>query len=488
MVFILSRKILSLIAFSKKQSYLFFKENKKMKIFSGQVFEVKTDTSRSEFLGELRKFGFFSGVEFGYRDANQSIFYVREVGMLERLGKMFHSVFSKDIYHASGDALLHLSQKNLALAGVLGRSVFDAQEKLVSARELNDRLSLGEKKLKRTEDSVLAVPSEGKMIVTDASSEDFRQAHEVDLTSALTEENFREACNSALSEAKKVSPEEILIVKLGADYDNDEASNEAINKLFLVIDDYHQSYPSSRLMITTDGDRLLYERLLNLKLQHDAKKFLQPEQSDLGPMDLLMIPARGDELVKLDPIDEERLVKLTTRFNNVMMWITNYPAMIQSDLSIVDESALRRAAKTPDDKPVAASKLIWSVSEHEGSIEVGQAFAKEKKAAADNTNLRAARFPAIDLPVKRLIVVDPPRGQWTKGSPQYGDKVDRVKNFYLQELRKEQGRVVIQSPTQDYVCDGLLNAVDELRKENKGPKEIIIAVPSSYSSVVKLFS
>lgn len=116
-----------------------------MKIFSGQVFEVKADTTWSELLWGLKKFGIFSDVEFEWKDQAQGIFFVREVGMLERLGKMFHSVLSKDIYHASGDALLQLSKKNVVLAGVLGRSVFDAQEKLVSVRELNDRLRLGEK-------------------------------------------------------------------------------------------------------------------------------------------------------------------------------------------------------------------------------------------------------------------------------------------------------------------------------------------------------
>ena len=49
------------------------------------------------------------------------------MGVLERLGKMFRSVLSKDIYRASGDALLDLSQKNMVLAGILGRSVFDAR-------------------------------------------------------------------------------------------------------------------------------------------------------------------------------------------------------------------------------------------------------------------------------------------------------------------------------------------------------------------------
>ncbi len=63
-----------------------------MKIFSSQVFEVKADTSRLEFLERLGKFGFFSGVEFECRDPEQKLFFVREVGVLERLSKMFRSV------------------------------------------------------------------------------------------------------------------------------------------------------------------------------------------------------------------------------------------------------------------------------------------------------------------------------------------------------------------------------------------------------------
>lgn len=445
-----------------------------MKIFSSQVFEVKADTSRSDFLGELGKFGFFSGVEFECKDPSQNIFFVREVGVLERLGKMFRSVLSKDIYRASGDALLDLSQKNTVLAGILGRSVFDAKEKLVSARELNDRLRLGEKKLKSTEGSVLAVPSEGKLIVTDASSIDFGSVKQVDLTQALTHENFRNACSSALSKAIKKSSEDVLIVNLRPISDNDALSDEAINKLFLVIDEHQKSHPSSRLMIATDGDHLLYERLLNLKVQHDAKKVLQSNTSNLSPMDLLMIPARGDELVKLDPLDLDKLEKHETKYNNVFVYITKYPEMIQSDLSIVSSNHLSPPPEDPDDKPAAASKLIGSVFDQEGYSTLGAAFKKEKEEESTKSTLFAARFPAMDLPVERLVVFEPLRGQWTQASANYNYSVDKVKSFYLKELRQEQGRVVIQSPQSEYAIEGLRRAIVELRKLNQGPREVII--------------
>jgi hypothetical protein len=464
-----------------------------VRLFEGHGFLAKPDTSRSEFLGELKKFGFFSGVEFECKDTNQSIFFVREVGMLERLSKMFRSVLSKDIYQASGDALIALSQKNMVLAGVLGRSVFDANKKIVSARELNDRLRLGEKKLKSSEGSVLAVPSEEKLIVTDAVSSDFRGVHQVDLTNALTQENFRDVCDTALTVARKKSSEDVLIVNLRLVSDNGEPSDEVINNLLLVIDEHQKSNPTSRLMIATDGDYSLYKRLLNLKVQHDAKKVSQSNTLDLSPMDLLMISPHGDDLVKLDPIDENRLKKFATQFENVSVCITNYPEMIRSDLSIVNSNTLDVRPGHLDEKPAVASRLSSSVYDQGLDAEqgkdsvVGKAFKNEKEAERKKSTLYAARFPAMDLPVKRLIVFEVLRAGLPGKNPKYEYNAEKVRHFYLRELRKEQGRVVIQSPRREYACEGLRRAVEELREKNEGPAEIIITTPSYKDSVFGSF-
>ena len=53
------------------------------------------------------------------------------------------------------------------------------------------------------ENSVRSVPVEGKLIVTDALSMDFGSVNQVDLTQALTQENFRDACNAAFAKARK---------------------------------------------------------------------------------------------------------------------------------------------------------------------------------------------------------------------------------------------------------------------------------------------
>jgi hypothetical protein len=286
---------------------------------------------------------------------------------------------------------------------------------------------------------------------------------------------------------REKSSAEALIVKLSPVSDNDEPSDEAINRLLLLIDEHHQSDPSGRLMIATDGDHLLYERILNLKIQHDAKKASQSNSSNLSPMDLLMIPAHGDELVKLDPIDEKRLKKIATDFNNVSLCITDRPEMIQSDLSIINSNTLRSSPQCPEDKPAAASKLNWSVYEQGESSKVGSAFKKEKDDESTTSTLLAARFPAMDLPVKRLIVFDTLRGQFASASAGYTESVEKVKSFYLKELRKERGRVVIQSPDREYASEGLRRAVEELRKEKKGPNEIIITSRSDEIYIFKKF-
>jgi hypothetical protein len=234
-----------------------------------------------------------------------------------------------------------------------------------------------------TEESVLVAPSKGKMIVTDAVSGNFSDAHKVELGAAFAQNDFHEYCRSVLSEAREESSEKLLIVTFQSVSGNGEPSDEAINKLLLAIDEHHQSHPTSRLMIATNGNRDLYERLLNLKVQHDAKKVLQSNKSDLGLTDLLMIPARGDEVVKLKPISEEELEKHPTQFPGVFVYITDYPEMIWSDLSIIKKGTLSARYGQPEEKPAEARKLIWSIGETQGLfLKLVDEFKNEKKLEA----------------------------------------------------------------------------------------------------------
>lgn len=441
-----------------------------MKVFESHTFEVKANTSRSDFLGEIKKFGIFSAVEFEYRDAGKGIFFVREVGMLERLAKMVYGILSKDVYRASGDALLHLAQKNMVLAGILGRSVLEVREKPLSARELGNKLKLEEKKFDLEGDSVLAVPSEGKLIITDAFSIDFGRVNQVDLTEALTHENFRKACSSELSKAIEKLSEEALFVRISPVSDSDEPSDEAINKLLLVIDEHQQSNPTSRIMIATDGDSVLYERLLNLKIQHDAKKFLQKNESDLNAYDLLFIPENGVEVEKVKSLNEDSLSKIKTQFKGVFICKSDSPYRIQSDLSI---TAINNLLGVPAGFS-AASDLLTELANGYAPLEIRKAFNAEGLSTEDKSTFFSCRLPAMDLPVKRLIVFENPRASWLKKDDEYDNQVNKVRDFYLELLRKEGGRVVIQYPGKEYACEGLRRAIVELRKLNHGPREVII--------------
>jgi len=69
----------------------------------------------------------------------------------------------------------------------------------------------------------------------------------------------------------------------------------------------------------------------------------------------------------------------------------------------------------------------------------------------------------MDLPDKRLIVFQFLRANFPQENPEYKSNAEKVRDFYLRELRKEQGRVVIQSPRRKYACEGLRLAVEELR-------------------------
>jgi hypothetical protein len=441
-----------------------------MKVFESHTFEVKASTSRSDFLGEIKKFGIFSVVEFECRDAGKGIFFVREVGMLERLAKMVYGILSKDVYRASGDALLHLAQKNMVLAGILGRSVLEVREKPLSARELGNKLKLEEKNFDVEGDSALAVPSEGKLIITDALSIDFGRVNQVDFTEDLTDENFLNTCNSAFSEAIEQSPKEAFIVKISSASDDDEIYDKAINKLLRVIDKHQQSNPTSRIMIATDGDSVLYERLLNLKIQHDAKKVLQKNESDLNAYDLLFIPENGVEVEKVKSLDEDSLSKIKTQFKGVFICKSDSPYLIQSDLSI---TAINTLLGVPAGFS-AASDLLTELANGYAPPEIQKVFNAEGLSSLEKSTISSYRLPAMDLPVKRLIAFEHPRASWLKKDDEYDNQVNKVRDFYLELLRKEGGRVVIQYPGKEYAFEGLRRAIEELRKLNQGPGEVII--------------
>jgi hypothetical protein len=205
-------------------------------------------------------------------------------------------------------------------------------------------------------------------------------------------------------------------------------------------------------------------------------------------MDLLMIPARGDEVVKLEPIDEESLKKHQTQFPGIFVYITDCPEMIQSDLSIIKTGTLSASHEQPGGKPAEASKLIWSIGEKkECFLKHADEFQQEQAAVKEKSTLFAARFPAMDLPVKRLIVFQRQRVGWGPENLEYEKNVNKVKNFYLEELRKEQGRVVIEAPERKYACEGLRRAVEDLRKEKKGPGEIIVTTSANMGPIFSSF-
>ena len=94
----------------------------------------------------------------------------------------------------------------------------------------------------------------------------------------------------------------------------------------------------------------------------------------------------------------------------------------------------------------------------------------------------------MDLPIKRLIVFERLRAGWTPKHTKYETNVEKVKSFYLKELRKERGRVVIESPDREYACEGLRRAVKELRKKKEGPDEIIITAYSGEKYIFEKFA
>lgn len=70
-----------------------------MKIFSGQVFEVKEDKTRSEFLGRLEKFGFFLVLSLNARILIKIFFMFVQLGCLN-VSVRFFAVFCQKTYTA----------------------------------------------------------------------------------------------------------------------------------------------------------------------------------------------------------------------------------------------------------------------------------------------------------------------------------------------------------------------------------------------------
>ncbi len=149
--------------------------------------------------------------------------------------------------------------------------------------------------------------------------------------------------------------------------------------------------------------------------------------------------------------------------------------MIQSELSIISSKTLRPDRKSSRYEPSLAGKLMWSASWPESLPEVREEFHKERSNVLSNFNISAARFPSMDLPVDRLIVFEELVFDYTDKDREYEDYVEKIKKFYVNELSKQRGRVVIEFPRLHFACEGLRRAIIELQAERKCPSEIIIA-------------
>ena len=171
---------------------------------------------------------------------------------------------------------------------------------------------------------------------------------------------------------------------------------------------------------------------------------------------------------------KKKLEKKPTKFSHVSICVTDQPAMIQSDLSIINLDALGSTTKTSDNEPAAASVLMKWMDGQQYSSEVGRKFLKEKESMSDESTLFAARFPVMDLPVKQLIIFERLRANYVDTHPHYENKVNMIKNFYTNALRKQRDRVVIESTRRPHAWE-------------EGPREIIIAVKDKWDMVPESF-
>ena len=475
------------------------------------MIRVDSNTSSEDIRRSLNEFGFFSKIEVKREDAKkESTFFIREVGLLERLGKLFETKSKiKKRELESKAALIEMTLTHPKIAAMLGNSAISKPD--WTAREFRRGVDLKQMSLRRIVEKKDPLPEHKNLLVTDATLYELNDFPQVNISYVNqvknNEKNFRVTPRDAgvhvltqwIVAQKDLKPlyseimessKDVLVMGLVPDRAisdgvPDKFSDQNIDAFLGALDELEEkqkNQPQKRkIILSTEGSTRLYHRIIDRKLAYDAVKKANRTDGELNANDLLKLPANRQSAENQDAAYDDPTMILSvegelepTQWDGVHLLNTESPAYVAADQSIISLSSLANT-KRPDGAADPIAALARGVQDSTDQ------FAWEKY--HDKSVLQTIALPVDGLPVPELIGF----------VENLGDEVNRYQeipaekyqDFYKNFLKNSKGTVVIECPATSQAYVGLKMALEELEHENSLPKKVVLVASGASFSMAR---
>ncbi|MEO0314565.1 MAG: hypothetical protein RI928_1021 [Pseudomonadota bacterium] len=468
---------------------------------SGGMIKVDSQTSREDIRRGLNDFSFFSEIEVKRNYQEGEVFYIKEVGLLEQLSRIFKTrekIKKRDL--DSKKALMEMTLSHPNIAGMLGRSVIAKSN--WTAREFRQGIDLKKMPLRSLVEGKKPIPEDKNLLITEAplnEVQNFPQVHvgfSNDATSngenkffflpnnyavhVVTRWNTAKDDLKPLYLAVMNYSEGPLAMELVPDRDYskgiaDRISDENIDAFLEALDEFEENQRDQSkkrpIVLSTDRDARLYHRIIDRKLAHDAVKKSKSANGKLTANDLLKLPAAkqipenqhttsADEFIHL-AIGDEGLE--STQWGQVHLLKTDCPAYVPSDRSMISLRTLA-SSKQPDGAAAPIAALARGLQDTADKFQWNQ-------------DIKEPVFKTIELPVDGLLMPELTGFVDNLEVDQYtyqGVPANKYKNFYKNFLKNSKGTVVLECPSTSAGSTGLRAALNELEKEQSLPEKLVL--------------
>ena len=474
---------------------------------------VTSNTSRENIRRELNNFGFFSEIEVKKDNtAKDEVFFIREVGLLERLGKLFETkdrIKKRNL--ESKTALIEMTLAHPEIAGMLGNS---AVSKLIwTAREFRQGIDLKKMPLQNLIGKKEPIQETKNLLITDAPLCEIKNFPQVGAMFTdkvkVNNKNFQvESDNNGVkistqwntqkddlkplySEVMRASSGTFAMalvpdrsIKNGV---SDRISDENIDAFLEALDEFEENQKTQskkrQVILSADGDPQLYQRIIDRKLAHDAIKKAKNKDGKLAANDLLKLPAssRLQENHRTAYADDGVLVAIEndslepTPWDQVYLLTTDCPAYVPADRSMISVSSLS-SSKRPDGAAAPIAALARGLQDSANEFEWNK--------VGDEPVFKMIDLPADELPTSELVgfidnlELDQYRYQDTPAN--------KYEDFYKNLLKNSTGTVVLECPLTSSGCAGLRQALDELKRENSLPQKLVLVASEADFPMAKI--
>ena len=475
------------------------------------MIRVDGTTSREYIRRSLSGFSFFSKIEVNKdNNAESKTFYIREVGLLEQLSKLFETkdkIKKRDL--ESKTALLEMALTHPEIAAMLGNSAISKSS--WTARQFRQEIDVKQMSLRSLRDGFIS--NDQNLLITDANIHELKAYPEQSQTTRYGEAKFKGKNFDVSSDTYEVSVSTqwitasqdlkplykdmlessrgIFAMELVPDRSigkgvPDKFSDQNIDAFLDELDEFEKRHKGEwkkrQIILCAGGNPQLYHRIIDRKLAHDAIKKMDSAKGKLTANDLLKLSAarQSAEIRSATYVDHDTILSVgdenleATQWNRVHLLNTESPAYVAADRSILSLHSLANT-KHPDGTAAPIAALARGVQDS------ADQFAWEKH--HDKSVLQTIALPVDGLPTSELIGFVENLGDDVNRYQEI--PAEKYQDFYKNFLKNSKGTVVIECPATSQAYVGLKMALEELESEKSLPKKVVLVASGASFSMAR---